>query len=70
MTVLVLGATGFIGSPLVRALRASGEEVVAVSRGGGGPGGVACDRGDAASVLALVNARHVRTGRWAESPGG
>lgn len=61
MTILVLGATGFIGAPLVRALRAGGEEVVAVSRGGGGVGGVACDRGDAASVLALVNASHVRT---------
>jgi nucleoside-diphosphate-sugar epimerase len=61
VTVLVLGATGFIGGPLVRALRAMGAEVVAASRGGGGPDGVAADRGDAGAVLRLVRARGVRT---------
>ncbi len=57
MTVLVIGATGFIGAPLVQAFLARGEEVVAVS--GGGPGGVACDRRDVASVTALIAARGV-----------
>lgn len=47
MTMLVIGATGFIGTPLARALLTRGEDVAAVSRGGGGPGGVACDRSDA-----------------------
>jgi nucleoside-diphosphate-sugar epimerase len=60
MTVLVLGATGFVGAPLVRALLAGGEEVAAASRSGGGPAGVACDRADAKAVAALVRHRRVR----------
>jgi nucleoside-diphosphate-sugar epimerase len=59
MTVLVLGATGFIGPPLVRALIGRGETVVAASRRGGGPGGVACDRADARAIAALAQARGV-----------
>jgi nucleoside-diphosphate-sugar epimerase len=61
MTVLVIGATGFIGQPLVRALLARGEEVAAASRGGAGPCGVVCDRRDVAAVVALAAARRVRT---------
>ena len=61
MTVLVLGATGFIGAPLVRALLARGEEVVAASRGGGGPGGVACDRGDVGALVTLAASCRART---------
>jgi len=53
MTVLVLGATGFIGPHVVRALQAAGREVVAASRGLG------VDRRDAASVRALVRERRV-----------
>ncbi len=61
MTVLVLGGTGFIGAPLVRALRARGDDVVSVSRDGGGPGGVACDRTDVPALTALARARGVDT---------
>jgi nucleoside-diphosphate-sugar epimerase len=61
MTVLVIGGNGFVGAPLVRALRARGREVVAMSRGGGGPCGVACNRGDLPGVVALVAARGVDT---------
>lgn len=61
MTILVLGATGFIGAPLTRALISKGEAVVAASRRGGGPAGVALDRADAAAVAALVGSRGVCT---------
>lgn len=53
MTVLVLGATGFIGPHVVRALQAAGGEVVAVSRSLG------VDRRDVAAVQALVRDRRV-----------
>jgi len=61
MTVLLLGATGFIGPRVAEALRADGREVVSVSRRGGGPGGVAADRRDAARLLTLARERKVRT---------
>ena len=61
MTILVIGGTGFIGAPLVRALMARGEDVVAISRGGGGPGGVGCDRGDVSRLVALARTRGVDT---------
>lgn len=53
MTVLVLGATGFIGPHVVRALQARGQEVVAGSRSEG------VDRRDVAAVRALVRACRV-----------
>jgi nucleoside-diphosphate-sugar epimerase len=59
MAVLVLGATGFIGQPLVQALAGFGVEVVAASRGGGGPQGVALDRRNAEGVRALVRERRI-----------
>ena len=40
------GATGFLGSHLVRALRDAGHEVVAVSRGGGEVDGIPVARVD------------------------
>jgi nucleoside-diphosphate-sugar epimerase len=62
MATLVLGATGFIGSPVVRALRRFGVEVVAASRNGGGPeGSVSIDRGDVGQVMNLVRTRRVTT---------
>ena len=61
MAILVIGATGFIGAPLVRALLAGGDEVVAVSRRGDGAGGAACDRRDVAALVALAVSRRVRT---------
>ena len=59
MTVLVLGATGFIGPHVIAALAAAGEETIGASRGGAGPHGAALDRGDAAAVRSLVRARRV-----------
>lgn len=59
MTVLVLGATGFIGPHVVRALETAGEAVVAASRSGGGAHGAALDRRDVAAVRAMVRARQV-----------
>jgi len=61
MKVLLLGATGFIGPHVARALDEFGCEVVPVSRRGGGPGGVAAGRSDPASLLAVVRERQVRT---------
>ncbi|HEY0437931.1 MAG TPA: NAD-dependent epimerase/dehydratase family protein [Phenylobacterium sp.] len=49
MKVMVLGATGFIGPPLVRALSAMGHETVAVARTPSA-GVLALERGDAAAV--------------------
>lgn len=43
--VLVSGATGFIGTPLVEALRARGDEVVVLTRGDSGAGRVHWDPG-------------------------
>ncbi|HWD67475.1 MAG TPA: NAD-dependent epimerase/dehydratase family protein [Caulobacteraceae bacterium] len=59
MTVLLLGATGFMGPYVARALEARGCEVVSVSRGGGGRAGVAADRQDVAGLRALI--RELRT---------
>lgn len=53
MTVLVFGATGFIGPHVVRALEAAGREVVAGARAAG------VDRRDVAAVRTLVRARRV-----------
>ncbi|HTX51046.1 MAG TPA: NAD-dependent epimerase/dehydratase family protein [Caulobacteraceae bacterium] len=61
MRVLLLGATGFLGPHVVRALDALGVEVVAVSRRAGGAGGVAADRRDVASLRALARGRRVTT---------
>ena len=61
MAVLVLGATGFIGPRVVRALDAFGVEVVAASRGGGGSHGVALDRRNVQRVRALVRERRITT---------
>jgi nucleoside-diphosphate-sugar epimerase len=61
MSILVIGATGFIGAPLVRALRARGEDVIAASRAGAGPDGVACDRRDPAALARLAQGRRATT---------
>lgn len=61
MAVLVLGATGFIGPAVVRALDVLGVEVVAASRRGEGQHGVAVDRRDTAQVRALVRDRGIHT---------
>jgi len=57
MTVLVLGAAGFIGPHVVSSLAAAGEEVIAASRSGAGPHGARLDRRDAQAVAALVRDR-------------
>jgi uncharacterized protein YbjT (DUF2867 family) len=55
--IVVTGATGNVGRPLVRALNAAGESVTAVSRRPG-PGGVPADLADPASLRpALSGAR-------------
>jgi nucleoside-diphosphate-sugar epimerase len=59
MTVLLLGATGFIGPAVIRALDAAGADVVAASRAGTGPYGVALDRRDVRKVLDVVRNRRV-----------
>ncbi len=59
MTVLVLGAAGFIGPHVVAALAAPGHEVIGASRSGRGPHGVAIDRRDPAAVRSLVRERGV-----------
>ena len=59
MSILLLGATGFIGPHVAAALAAHGREVVAVSRRGGGLGAVAVDRRDAASLRTLVRERRI-----------
>jgi nucleoside-diphosphate-sugar epimerase len=58
MTVMVLGANGFIGPHIVAAL-AGETEVVAVSRRGTGPHGVAADRDDVRAIRDLVRDRRV-----------
>lgn len=57
MSVIVLGATGFIGRRLVPTLAALGLDVVGVSRTGGGPYGVAADRADPPAIKALARER-------------
>ncbi len=59
MTVLVLGATGFIGPHVVAALVAAGHETIGASRSGAGPHGAVLDRRDTAAARALVHARRV-----------
>jgi nucleoside-diphosphate-sugar epimerase len=59
MSVMLLGATGFIGPHVGAALEAAGCEVVAVSRQGGGHGGVAADRRDPAALVRLARERRV-----------
>ena len=54
MKVLVLGATGFIGPPLVRALTGLGHKVLAVSRHTEAPG-LALDRGDPDAVAGAAS---------------
>ena len=61
MTVLVLGGTGFVGQPLVRALAGLDVEVIAASRAGNGPKGVPLDRRDVDGVRALVRERRIET---------
>jgi nucleoside-diphosphate-sugar epimerase len=60
MNVMVLGATGFIGPPLVRRLLSQGHAVVAVSRipgpGEAGATPLALDRSDARAVARAVEA--------------
>jgi dihydroflavonol-4-reductase len=51
----VAGATGFLGSHLVRTLRSAGHEVVAVSRGGGEVDGVPVQRVDVLDADAVEN---------------
>jgi nucleoside-diphosphate-sugar epimerase len=55
-SVLVVGATGFVGRHLVPSLRRAGYDVRAASRGGGGEGGVALDVTDADSVRRAFDA--------------
>jgi nucleoside-diphosphate-sugar epimerase len=59
MTVLVLGATGFLGPHVVSALAAAGHATIGASRGGAGLHGAALDRRDVAAVRALVRERRV-----------
>lgn len=61
MTVLVLGATGFIGPPVIRALETLGVEALAASRNGAGPHAVALDRRNVDEVRALVRSRRIGT---------
>ena len=59
--MLVLGGTGFVGQPLVRALAQLDDDVIAASRAGNGPKGVPLDRRDVDSVRALVRERRIET---------
>ena len=63
MTVMVLGATGFIGPPLVRALLAAGREVAAVSRHPAprqaGVASLALDRRDPAAIAGAAQHHNV-----------
>jgi nucleoside-diphosphate-sugar epimerase len=59
MTVLVLGASGFIGPHVVAALMAAGHEAIGASRRGGGQHGVALDRRDPKAVRRLARDRRV-----------
>ena len=59
MTVLVLGASGFIGPHAVAALTAAGEEAIGASRRGGGQFGAALDRRDPKAARRLVRDRRV-----------
>jgi nucleoside-diphosphate-sugar epimerase len=61
MTVLVLGATGFIGPHVVAALAARHVDVVGASRRGAGRQGAPVDRRDVRAVKALVRQRRVTT---------
>ncbi len=59
MRVLVLGATGFIGPPLISSLTRAGVEAIGASRGGGGSGAVALDRSVVTDVRQVVRERKV-----------
>ena len=61
MAVLVLGATGFIGPWVVRALDKLGVDAIAASRSGAGWLGVALDRRNVNQVRALVRERRITT---------
>jgi nucleoside-diphosphate-sugar epimerase len=61
MTILVLGATGFIGPHVVAALLARDAEAIGASRSGAGPHGASVDRRDVRAVKALVRLRRVTT---------
>jgi GDP-4-dehydro-6-deoxy-D-mannose reductase len=53
---VITGASGFAGAHLAAACADAGDEVVSLSRGGGGPGGVAVDLRDAAAARDAVAA--------------
>lgn len=59
MTILVIGATGFIGRPLVSSLRSRGREVIALSRHPNVTGD-ACDRTDIAALSRIAKRRNVQ----------
>jgi uncharacterized protein (TIGR01777 family) len=70
MKVLVTGATGFVGSALVAALRARGDTVVAVSRRAADNATITWDQlpAEIDSIDAVVNlAGETIAGRWSES---
>jgi GDP-4-dehydro-6-deoxy-D-mannose reductase len=54
--VLITGASGFAGRHLAAACREAGEEVIALSRSGGGPRGTAVDLLDGGAVRTAVAA--------------
>jgi GDP-4-dehydro-6-deoxy-D-mannose reductase len=52
--VVITGASGFAGGHLVAACLAAGDEVVSLTRSGGGPGGMAVDLLDADHTRAAI----------------
>jgi GDP-4-dehydro-6-deoxy-D-mannose reductase len=53
---VITGASGFAGGHLVAACLAAGDDVVSLTRSGGGPGGVAVDLLDAGATRAAIAA--------------